>query len=80
MVAQTLPAESMRFEVATSALAADLASLLRRCGYRDIEVEGRFVNAVRIDPGQPRLEDLRLAAFVDIWSRRHAGAVASRRR
>jgi hypothetical protein len=79
-VSRTLPAESIRVEVSTSALAEDLASLLRRCGYDDVEVGGRFVNAARIDPGQPRLEDIRLAALVDVWRRRHEGASASRRR
>ena len=79
-MARTLPAESIRVEVSTSALAADLALLLRRCGYEDVEVGGRFVTASRIDPGQPRLEDIRLAALVDVWRRRHEGASASRRR
>jgi hypothetical protein len=80
LVAHTLPAESMRFEVETEALAADLASLLRRCGYEDVEVGGRFVNALRIDPGQPLLEEIRLAGLVDVWRRRHGGAIASRKR
>jgi hypothetical protein len=70
----------MRFEVATPALAADLAQLLRRCGYEHVDVEGRFVNAFRNDPGQPRLEDLRLGAFFDVWRRRHGDAAAARRR
>ena len=80
MVARTLPAESLRFEVATSALAADLASLLRRCGYENVDVEGRFVDAVRIDPNQPGLEDIRLAGLIDVWRRLHGGASASRKR
>lgn len=70
----------MLVEVATPALAADLASLLRRCGYEDVEVGGRFVNVARINPGLPRLEDIRLAALVDVWGHRHGGAAASRRR
>jgi hypothetical protein len=79
-VAHTLPAGSIRIEVSTSAFAADLALLLQRCGYEDVEVGGRFVNASRIDPGQPHLEDIRLAALVDVWRRRHEDASASRRR
>jgi len=70
----------MRIEVATAALAADLASLLQRCGYEDVEVGGRFVNVARVNPGPLPLEDIRLAALVDVWRRRHGGAAASRRR
>jgi hypothetical protein len=70
----------MRIEVATTALAADLASLLRRCGYEDVEVAGRFVNVARVNPGPPSLENIRLAALIDVWRRRHGDAVASRRR
>src|SRR5579872_5696459 len=74
------PVGSMRIEVGTSALAADLASLLRCCGYEDVEVAGRFLNVVRVDAGPPSLENIRLAALLDVWRRRHGGAVASRRR
>jgi hypothetical protein len=70
----------MRVEVDTAALAADLASLLRRCGYDDVEVGGRFVNVARVNPGLPHLEDIRLAALIDVWGRRHGGAAAARRR
>jgi hypothetical protein len=76
----TMPVESMLVEVATPALAADLAALLRQCGYGDVEPAGRFVKIARIDPGMPRLEDIRLAALIDIWGGRHLGAAASRRR
>jgi hypothetical protein len=79
-VVKTLPVESMLVEVATSALAADLASLLRRCGYEDVKVEGRFLNVARINPGLTRLEDIRLAALVDVWGHRQGGASALRRR
>ena len=70
----------MRLEVATPELAADLASLLRRCGYEDAEVRGRFVTVARLNPDLPPLEDIRLAAIIDIWRRRHGGVAASRRR
>jgi hypothetical protein len=76
----TMPVESMLVEVATPALAADLAALLRQCGYGDVEVGGRCVKIARINPGMPRLEDIRLAALIDVWGRRHLGAAASRRR
>ena len=79
-VGNALSAGPMRLEVATPELAADLASLLRRCGYEDAEVRGRFVTVARLNPGPPPLEDIRLAAFVDVWRRRHGGAAASRRR
>jgi hypothetical protein len=75
-----MPVESMLVEVATPVLAADLAALLRRCGYEDVEVGGRFVKVARINPRMPRLEDIRLDALIDIWGRRHLGAAASRRR
>ena len=79
-MAKTLPVESMLVEVATPALAADLASLLRRCGYEDVKVERRFLTVARVNPGLPRLEDIRLAALLDVWGHRHGGAAASRRR
>lgn len=79
-VSETLPGGSMRIEVATAALADDLACLLRRCGYGNVEVGGRFVDIARANPELPQLEDLRLAALVDVWRRRHGGAPASRRR
>jgi hypothetical protein len=75
-----MPVESMLVEVATPVLAADLASLLRQCGYEHVEVGGRFVRVARVNPGLPRLEDIRLAALLDIWGRRHLGAAASRLR
>jgi len=79
-VTQTLPGVSMRIEVATAALADDLARLLCRCGYTEVCVEGRFVDIGRANPELPRLEDIRLAALVDVWRKRHAGALAVRRR
>jgi hypothetical protein len=79
-VTQTLPGVSMRIEVATATLADDLAGLLCRCGYTEVCVEGRFVDIGRANPELPRLEDIRLAAFVDVWRKRHAGASAVRRR
>jgi len=69
----------MQIEVATSAFAADLASLLRRCGYQDVEIEGRFLRVARIHPDLRRLEDIRLAALIDVWRRRHDWATASRK-
>jgi hypothetical protein len=69
----------MRVEVETPALAADLASLLRRCGYEDAVVRGRLVQVARLNPGLP-LEDIRFAAIIDVWRRRHRDAAASRRR
>ena len=79
-MANAPPVASMRIEVATTALAADLASLLQRCGYEDVEVVGRFLNVARVQPGPLSLENIRLAALLDIWRRRHGGAVATRRR
>jgi hypothetical protein len=79
VVANAPPLVSIRIEVSTPALAADLASLLRPCGYEDVEVAGRFVNVTRANPGPPSLENIRLAALLDIWRRRHGGAVATRR-
>jgi hypothetical protein len=70
----------MRFEVETGALAVDLAGLLRRCGYENVEVGGRFVNVLRIDPTRPDFDDVRIAGFIDVWRRRHGGAIASRKR
>jgi hypothetical protein len=79
-VVDALSVGSMQVEVETPALAADLASLLRRCGYEDAEVRGRFVTVARLNPGLPPLEDLRLAAIIDVWRRRHGGVAAARRR
>jgi hypothetical protein len=62
----------MGVEVESPALASDLASLLRRCGYEDVEIRGRFVKVARLNPGLP-LEDVRFAAIVDVWRRRHGG-------
>jgi hypothetical protein len=78
-VTRVLRAEAMQVEVATSTLAADLASLLRRCGYQEVEIDGRFLRVARIHPDLRRLEDIRLAALVDVWRRRHGGAMAARR-
>lgn len=61
----------MGVEVETPALAGDLASLLRRCGYEDAVVRGRFVQVARRNPGLP-VEDIRFAAIVDVWHRRHS--------
>ena len=66
---------SIGVEVETPALAGDLASLLRRCGYEDAEVRGRFVEVARLNPGLP-LEDVRFAAIVDVWRRRHDGVAS----
>lgn len=66
----------MRVEVETPALAADLASLLQRCGYEDAVVRGRLVRVARLNPGLP-LEDIRFAAIVDVWRRRHRAVAGS---